>query len=127
MPLFEKASRAKLRFDSPIGPLSVEDLWDVALTSKTGRVNLNDIARGLNKKLEDRSFVEPDLGQEETQLKFDIVKYIIDTRLVEAKQAQTDKERAETKQKILKVMAERKDKALETKSDEELQALLETL
>ena len=35
--MFQKASRLKLRFDSPKGLLSVEDLWDLPLTSAGNR------------------------------------------------------------------------------------------
>jgi hypothetical protein len=50
--LFEKASRLKLRFSSPAGLLTVEDLWDLPLSAQAKVANLDDIAKGLNKTLE---------------------------------------------------------------------------
>ena len=48
MDIFEQASRLKLRFPSPLGTLSTEDLWHLPLTSTTGKANLNDIGKALN-------------------------------------------------------------------------------
>ena len=50
---FEKASRIRLRFDTPQGSLTVEDLWQLPLTSRTGRANLDDIAKSLNRQLKE--------------------------------------------------------------------------
>ena len=48
MNTYREASRAKLRFQSPRGSLSVEDLWDIPLT---GPFSLNEIAVDLHNKL----------------------------------------------------------------------------
>jgi hypothetical protein len=37
MNIFEQATRAKIRFSTPVGMLSVEDLWDLPLTSTQGQ------------------------------------------------------------------------------------------
>ncbi len=50
--LFERASRIGLRVASSKGMLMVEDLWSIPLTSKTGALNLDEIAGELNKQLE---------------------------------------------------------------------------
>jgi hypothetical protein len=109
--MFEKASRRKLRFDTPKGLLTVEDLWDIPLTSKAGNVNLDDTARGLNKLLkdsEDVSFVVKEQKSDETvQLAFDIVKYIIDVRLAENDAAAKAKADREKKQHYLAIIAQK--------------------
>ena len=51
--MFEKASRAKIRFETSKGSLTVEDLWDLPLTSNTGKADLDDIARGLHSQLKE--------------------------------------------------------------------------
>jgi hypothetical protein len=126
--MFEKAARLKLRFDTPAGALSAEDMWDLPLTSHRGRANLDDVARGLHKQLrsgDDVSFVEPVRKSDETvQLKFDIIKHIIDTRLVENKAALEARERAEKKQKILAIMSDKQDESLKSMSLDDLQKLV---
>jgi hypothetical protein len=129
---FEKASRKKLRFDTMRGALSVEDLWDLPLTARGKAVtNLDDIARGLHKQLksgDDISFVIADRKSDETvQLKFDIVKHIIDVRVTEAKRALEDEERAARKQRILAIIADRQDEDLRKMPTEELQKALVSL
>jgi len=62
MSLFETASKNKLRFSSIKGNLTTEDLWDLPLTSKSGRICLDNIAKQLYKELKDsteESFVLP--------------------------------------------------------------------
>jgi hypothetical protein len=129
--MFEKAARLKLRFDTPGGALSAEDLWDLPLTSTRGRANLDDIARGLHKQLksgDDVSFVIPEQKSDETiQLKFDLIKHVIDTRLVENRAALEAKDRAEKKQKILAIMADKQDEGLRNMSLEELQGLVASM
>ena len=81
MNLFEHASRNKLRFASPKGDLSVEDLWDLPLTSTTGKANLDDIARDLYHQIDSKaviSFVNKvNETIREANNKFEIVKTIM--------------------------------------------------
>lgn len=111
--MFEKATRLALRFDSPKGLLSVEDLWHLPLQASTTRANLDDIARALHQKLRNDanvSFVEKDRKSDEmVQLKFDIVKHIIDTKLVELEAATKERAAAERRQRILAIIADRED------------------
>lgn len=128
--MFEKASRQKLRFESTKGVLSVEDLWDLPLTSQTGKANLDEIARQLYKKVKESteiSFVKPTAEDSESQQKLEIVKHIIDVRLREAEAASQARIKAETKQKILEIMDRKKDEALSNASLEELQVRLNSL
>lgn len=131
MDIFEKAARIKLRFDTGRGLLFAEDLFDLPLTSKTGRVNLDDIARGFHKKLrsnDDVSFVETESKSDETvQLSFDIVKHVIDVKLEENRLEREKTARAEKKQRILAIMADKEDESLKGRSLEELKAELATL
>lgn len=127
--MFEKASRLKIRFESAMGSLAVEDLWDLPLA--TGKVNLDLIAQGLNKALKDDgnvSFVTKSTKANTlAQLKFDIVKHIIDVRLAEKEAADNLRANAEKKKRILEILEERKDSSLRNASEEELQKMLESL
>jgi hypothetical protein len=129
--MFEKAARLKIRFDSPTGQLSVEDLWDLPLTGNNKRANLDDIAIGLDKDLKEKgttSFVKKTTRADETlTLKFDIVRKVIEVKLAEAEAADLRKSNAERKQKLLAILAEKQDADLKGKSTEELQKLINEL
>lgn len=130
MNIFEFASRAKLRFDTPKGGLSAEDLWDLPLTATAGKANLDDIARGLFRDLkstaEEVSFVQPTSSQanESKQVAFEVVKHVISVRVKERDDAQQAAERREKKQAILQLIDKKKNLELEGKSVDELQALI---
>jgi len=130
MDIFEKASRLKLRFASPKGLLSIEDLWDIPLTNRNG-VNLDKIAQGLRQSLREstnESFVvKSNKADEILQLQFDIVKYIIDVRLAEEEMAEKLKVDRQKKQRIMAIIAEKEDQSLMGKSLEELKELANSL
>lgn len=129
--LFEKATRAALRFESAVGHITTEDLWSMPLTSST-RANLNDIAKGLHSQLKaadgEVSFVEPAAkSNEELQLKFDVVKRVIDVRVEERNAARAAAEKSVKKQKIMEIIALKEDQSLSNASVEELRAMLEAV
>lgn len=130
--LFLKATRLKFRYPTLSGQLSVEDLWDLPLSSPTGRsTNLDDIAKALHRQLKedlDISFVRPVVKKtEELQAKFDVVKLVIDTKVAERDDALAAKEKAEKKQKLMEIISKKKDAELEGKSVDELTSLLNSL
>lgn len=131
MSIFEKAVRLKLRFDTSKGLANIEDLWDLPLTSNVGRPNLDDIARGIHKQLksgDDVSFVVPEQKSNETvQLKFDIVKHIIDAKIAENATALAAKERADKKQKIMALIADKQDESMKGLSIDDLKKLMAEL
>lgn len=85
--IFEKASRQKIRFTTARGQLSVEQLWDLPLT---GEVSLDAIAVGLDTDIRNeapRSFVNSaGTGNALLNLKFDVIKHVIEVRVEENKQ-----------------------------------------
>lgn len=130
--MFEKATRLKLRFTTPQGPLSVEDLWDLPLTSTSAqRANLNAIAKVISRALKaeaEEDFVNPQPKADDTlQLSLDIVKRIIQVRQAENETAANAASRKEQKARLLELIAHKKDRALEEKSVEELTAMVEAL
>lgn len=132
--LFEKASRIKLRFDTPRGYISVEDLWDFPLTSYDG-ASLDTVARALRKQLkdtdDDTSFVNStttvSAADKKLQLAFDIAKRIIEVKLAEREAAQVRSDNSAKKQRILEIIARKEDNELEGKPLEELQNLVGAL
>jgi hypothetical protein len=131
MSIFQQASRLKLRFETSKGSLSSEDLWDLPLTSTVGKVNLDDIAKALHKALKDsntESFVVKAVKADEVlQLKFDIVKTIIDIKVAENEKNTLAREAKEKKQRILSLIAQKQDEQLAGTSLEELQKLADSL
>lgn len=129
--MFERATRGKVRYETPKGYLSVEDLWDLPLTSRTNKANLDDIARGLNKQLketDEESFVVKRRSEnEEVRLKFDIVKYIIDVRLQENEEADKKAAIKQKKERLLTIIAQKEDEQLLGTSLDELKAMAESL
>lgn len=125
MSLFEKASRMKLRFDSQKGPLSVEDLWDIPLDGNSN-VTLDKIALELYKQskaqVNEISFVHPNEKKENTALdtKFELVKYIIDIRVVEREKAKKRSENARKRQELYALIQEQDAAALKSASREDL-------
>lgn len=128
MDVFAKAARMKVRFTSLKGLLSVEDLWDLPLTGS--KTNLDEIAVSLNRQLKEgsESFVTKTTSvNEELQVKFDVVKSIIDVKLKEQIDAEAAQLKRKQKQQILELIAHKENEALAGKSLDELKTLLANL
>ena len=125
---FERASQIKLRFVTAKGLLSTEDLWDLSLDR--GAVTLDSIALDYYTQLktENISFVNNEKNVNSlNQLRFDIVKYVIDVKLAEREKAKTAADNKIKKNRILELIAQKQDEAFSTKSVEELNAMLADL
>jgi uncharacterized membrane protein len=122
--MFEIATRTKMRFPFR-GMISVEDLWDLSVK------DLDSIFKTLNaqvKKSQEESLLATKSKEDETlAIQIEIVKHIVKTKLDEAETAKQSKELKEKKQKIMEMIAEKKDEALRNASVEELQAMLANL
>lgn len=128
MNIFEKATKTKLRFESEIGTLTVEDLWDLDLSK--GRVSLDDIAKSLNriiKSSEEESFVSSSTIRPDLILKFDIVKSIIKTKMANIEKAEKSATTKQQKAKLEELIAKKQDSAYDDMSKEELQEMLTNL
>lgn len=122
--MFEKATRLKLRFKSINGVLSIEDLWDLSLES------LDKIAKTLRKELrdeEDESFISTKKSNTNVDLRFDIVKHIIDIKLKEKADRADAQAKLARKEQILQTLAKKKTESLESMSEEDLLKELEAL
>lgn len=122
--LFIKATREKMRFPYK-GTATVEDLWDLSMTE------LDRIYKALNaqkKQVQEDSLLDTKSTEdEELTMRIEIVKYIFSVKQEEKKAAETARERKEQKQKIMAILASKQDEALQGKSIEELEKMLDEL
>jgi hypothetical protein len=120
--MFEKAARVKLRFPFK-GFITAEDLWDLTVT------DLDSIYRSLHTKLkaaQEESLLGTKSKEDITlDLQIGIVKHIVEVKLQEAEDKKTALAKKAQKQKIMDIMATKQDAALEGKSIEELQKMLD--
>lgn len=123
--LFEKASRAKLRFKVKNGLLATEDLWDLNLES------LDEVAKSLSKEVKEsseESFIKTKSEQNKTlELKFEIVKHIITVKLKEKSDKEARILKAQKKAQIQELIEKKELSSMEGKTLEELKKDLEAL
>lgn len=119
--MFETAIRTKMRFPYK-GMISVEDLWDLPIR------DLDSVFKALNKQVkqsQEESLLSVKSKEDETlEMQISIVKYIVSVKVFEAEAAKQAKEQREKKQKIMELIAAKKEEALGNKSIEELEAML---
>lgn len=132
MEIFEKATRKKLRFETPNGDLTTEQLWDLPLTAVGDRANLDALARATNAELKDiaeGSFVEvkPNPRKDDLSLKLDILKHVIGVRLAERDAATKAAENAERRKRLMAALADKEAQSLAGMSAEEIRAELDKL
>lgn len=126
--MFEKASRMKLRFDTPRGQITVEDLWDLPLFRKNANTyTIDDLARSLSRQLKqdaEESFVVKQTSANcKLKLQFDIVKHVIDVSLQEKEAKEKATSKRQEKQRILEILAHKEDQELASKPLDELRKL----
>lgn len=124
MDIFEKAVREKTRFGFK-GLISVEDLWDLSLE------NLDAIWCNLESELEKlpkKSLLATSTEQrDEIEFKQQIIKHIVDTKILEKVASEQSKAKSTYKQTILDIIESKKNEDLKSKSIEELTQLVENL
>lgn len=121
--LFKIATKNKYRFDYK-GKITVEDLWELSVEE------LDGIYKRL--KAQQRNNSEESLLQfaskedKELQNKIDIIKTIVNDKLIAKEKAARAAEKKAQNQRILEIMADKQDAALKEKSIDELKAMLDT-
>ena len=121
--IFEVATRKKYRYPYK-GMITTEDLWDLPLTA------LDSIYKTLNKQAkqsQEESLLNTSATNETLENQIAIIKYIVTTKQQEQVDRLKEKERAEQKQKIMEILADKQDETLKEKSVEELQKMLEEM
>jgi len=119
--LFKIASRKKYRFNYK-GVISVEDLWDLSVEE------LDSIYKKLKaqQKNNNEESLLQSVTKEDKELanKIDIIKTIVVDKLAAKERALKAAEKKAQNQRILEILADKKDAALKEKSIEELQAMI---
>lgn len=130
--LFETATRLKLRFESPRGLLTVEQLWDVPLRG-AGDFTLNEIAKAAHrthKDLAEENFVDAEAqtpARRKGELAFKIVRHVIEVKLKEEAARQNLEAARREKARLLEILAEKKAGALSALTEAEIQKRIDDL
>ena len=126
--LFEMATRQKLRFASPKGLLTVEDLWDLPMTGNTSLDSVSKLANRDVKASEEESFVTDTTPvNDAATLKLNVLKHIIAVRKSEAAARVAAQEKVERKRKLLGLLAQKDDEKDASMSREDILKELEAL
>lgn len=127
MNLFQEAARNKWRFPTARGLLSVEQLFELPLTE------VDAIAQELHKDLEktkDKSFLKNNnrpRAEAYLQNQFNLVLEVIKIRQDEIDEAEHKAAKAAKKQKLVDLLAKRKDEAFNEMSESEIEKALAEL
>lgn len=121
--IYEAAIRNKYRFPYK-GMITIEDLWDLNFAA------LDNIYKALSaekKQDSEDSLITPAVANTEIENKIAIVKYVYEVKKAEADARKLASENRKKKERIMEIIANRQDAALQNMSDDELKAMLESL
>ena len=126
--LFEMASQFKFRYPFK-GMISTEDLWDLKPSE------LDTVYKTLNKELKAldgdsliaSKSADDGVKANELKNKIEVVKYIFTSKQQAADLARMAADRVAKKQRILEVLAQKQNDALQNMSEEDLKKMLDDL
>ena len=124
--MYKKAIRAKLRFQTSKGLLTIEQLWGLTLTElKNLIISLHETVKKVPS--EDLSFLETETVQEESEdkMRFNIAVDVYKTKQQEAKDSREEASKKAFNQHIAEIIAEKEEADLRSKSIDELKAMME--
>lgn len=128
MDIFKEGVIQKVRFNTTSGTIGMEQLADMSMTT------LSTIVRNLSKELkkdndDDLSFLDenPTKVDKLTQLKFEIAKSLYLTKKEAVEALKNKRYVKEQREKLLAEKARRKEAAISTVSDAELDKMLDNL
>lgn len=131
MNIFEQAARQKLRFTTPVGMLTTEQVFDLPLENSRAQLDLDRLAQMIDGELSatsTKSFVKKTTDRNKVaQLRMDIVLHIIATK-VDAK-AEADKRAtvAAERARLTDALTRAKDAALGAMSEADILKALAAL
>lgn len=122
--LFEIATRKKLRFPFK-GQITVEDLWDLKPE------NLDSIYKTLNaenkKEQSEESLMTVKKPESDLDVQIEIVRYIFTVKMQEYTARAQEKERADQKQKLLAIYAQKESEEIASMSKEDIKKMIDAL
>lgn len=122
---FKLASQTQLRFNTEKGLLSTEQLWSLNLTQLANLIkSIKKVLKATDNDDELSFLTESTTTDTTNQLRFNIVKEIYLDKKKENDTARDEKNIKEHNQKILSLIAQKREADLANKSVEELEALL---
>lgn len=133
MNLFELATRKKFRFPGNKGELTVEQLWDLKLTSVTDATTLDSVAISLATKLKDNgigSFVNTGKVPNENielEQKLEVVKHIIASKEAENNAARIARANANEAQRLQELLERKQEEKMSQLTEDEILARLAAL
>lgn len=124
MEMFEVAVRNKYRFPFK-GSIGVEDLWDLSMS------DLDKVYKALNAQKkeneEDSLLTTSGNGNSEVQTKIAIVRYVYSEKVAEKERREKAAENYAKRQRIMEIIANKQDAALQNASEDELFKMLAEL
>ena len=122
--IFEAASKNKYRYPYK-GMITTEDLWDLT------QAQLDMVYKALNKGVSEAqvSSLMRKVTDVDAELlnKIEIVKYIFNAKEAEAEARKNDASKHAKKQRILDILAQKQEDALQNMSEDELKKMLDEL
>lgn len=122
--IFEAASKNKYRYPYK-GMITTEDLWDLT------PAQLDIVYKALNKGVSEAqvSSLMHKVTEVDAELlnKIEIVKYIFNAKEAEAEARKNDAAKHAKKQRILDILAQKQEDALNNMSEDELKKMLDEL
>ena len=122
--IFETASKNKYRYPYK-GMITTEDLWDLTPTQ------LDIVYKALNKGVSEAqvSSLMCKVTEVDAELlnKIEIVKYIFNAKEAEAEARKNDAAKHAKKQRILDILAQKQEDALQSMSEDDLKKMLDEL
>lgn len=122
--MFEQAVRLKLRFPYK-GLCTAEDLFDLTPTQLDGIFKVLNAER--KAMSEDSLLATKNNDTDILDLKIEIVRHIVTVKLAEKAALAESRAKAEQRQKLLGILANKQDAELQGKSTEEIQAMIAAL
>lgn len=129
--IYLKAAKSKLRFKSHCGPITVEDLFDLPLSSKS-EMSLDAVAKRVHQELKaegETSFVENRVNPRKASLELamEVVKDVIRIKQEENAAKQDLAAKAAKKEMLKDALVKAQANAMSSMTPDQIQAELEKL